>query len=67
VLRALGESTAPMSQKEVVDLLRNQGHTIGDHYQKPTFEGLAFDSLIVKAGGKWKLHEMDYLGDDLDD
>jgi hypothetical protein len=64
VLRVLGESAVPMSQTEVAKLLRVQGHTIGDHYIKPTFQGLQFDQLIAKDGGKWKLHEMDGLGED---
>jgi len=67
VLSVLGESGGAMSQKEVVDLLRNRGHKIGTDYQKPTFEGLAFDGLIVKIDGKWQLHENDYIGGDFDD
>jgi hypothetical protein len=67
VLGVLGESVAPMSQREVVDLLRDRGHKIGTDYQKPTFEGLAFDGLIVKIDGKWQLHENDFFGADLDD
>jgi hypothetical protein len=67
VLRVLGKSAVPMSQAEIVELLRIQGHTIGDHYRKPTFEGLAIDSLIVKVDGKWQLHENDFLGDDYDE
>ena len=67
VLKTLGASAVPMSQTEIVDLLRTQGHSIGDHYRKPTFEGLAIDSLIVKVDGKWQLHENDFLGDDYDE
>jgi hypothetical protein len=67
VLRVLGESAVPMMQKEVIALLKNQGHAIGSNYQKPTFEGLEFDGLITKIDGKWKLHEYDHLGDDFDD
>jgi hypothetical protein len=67
VLGVLGESGIPMSQSAVVELLRDRGHKIGDHYQKPTFEGLAIDGLIVKIDGKWQLHELDQLGDNFDD
>jgi hypothetical protein len=67
VLRVLGESAVPMTQKEVVDLLKVQGHSIDNNLHKPTFEGLAFDNLIVKESGKWKLHENDQLGDEIDD
>jgi hypothetical protein len=67
VLRVLGESAVPMMQKEVIALLKNQGHAIGSNYQKPTFEGLEFDGLITKIDGRWKLHEYDYLGDETDD
>ena len=67
VLRVLGESAVPMTQKEVVDLLKVQGHSIDNNLHKPTFEGLAFDNLIVKESGKWKLHENDQLGDETDD
>ncbi len=67
VLGVLGESGVAMSQKDVVELLRNRGHKIGTDYQKPTFEGLAFDGLIVKVEGKWQLHENDFFGADLDD
>jgi hypothetical protein len=67
VLRVLGESAVPMMQKEVIALLKNQGHAIGSNYQKPTFEGLEFDGLITKIDGRWKLHEYDHLGDDVDD
>jgi hypothetical protein len=56
-----------MMQKEVIALLKNQGHAIGSNYQKPTFEGLEFDGLITKIDGRWKLHEYDHLGDDFDD
>lgn len=67
VLHVLGQAGEPLSQKQVVDILRDKGHKIGDHYQKPTFEGLAFDGLIVKIDGKWQLHETDILGSDFDD
>ena len=67
VLSVLSESEVPLSQNAVVELLRQRGHSIGRDYQKPTFEGLAFDSLIVKVDGKWKLHENDFLGSDSDD
>lgn len=67
VLRVLGESAVPMYQSEVVDLLKNQGHSIDNNLHKPTFEGLAFDNLIIKDGGKWRLHQNDQLGDEIDD
>ncbi|HSG60305.1 MAG TPA: AAA family ATPase, partial [Pseudomonadales bacterium] len=67
VLQVLGQVGEPLSQKQVVDILRDKGHKIGDHYQKPTFEGLAFDGLIVKIDGKWQLHETDILGSDFDE
>ena len=67
VLGVLAESGTPMSQKDVVELLRNRGHKIGTDYQKPTFEGLAFDGLIVKIDGKWQLHENDFFGAETDD
>jgi hypothetical protein len=67
VLRVLGESAVSMFQKEVVEILRNRGHKIDVNLQKPTFEGLEFDRLIVKDGGRWKLHENDQLGDETDD
>jgi hypothetical protein len=67
VLRILGESAVSMFQKEVVELLRIQGHKMDINLAKPTFEGLEFDGLIVKDGGRWKLHENDQLGDETDD
>jgi hypothetical protein len=67
VLKTLAASAVPMNQAEIVELLRLQGHTIGDHYRKSTFQGLATDGLIVKADGGWKLHENDLIGDDDDD
>ena len=67
VLKTLGASAVPMSQTEIVELLRTQGHSIGDHYRKPTFAGLATDGLIVKVDGGWQLHENDFLGDDDDE
>jgi hypothetical protein len=67
VLRVLGESAVPMYQSEVVELLKMQGHSIDNNLQKPTFEGLAFDNLIVKNAGKWMLHQNDQMSDDFDD
>lgn len=66
VLRVLGESATPLSIDAACKILRAQGHSIGDHYRKPTFEGLEFDQLIVKKDGRWKLNEMDGFGDDFD-
>ena len=67
VLRVLGESAVPLSIDAACKILRAQGHSIGDHYRRPTFEGLEFDRLIVKNGARWKLNEMDEMGDDYDD
>jgi len=67
VLRVLGESAVPLSVDAACKILRTQGHTIGDHYRKPTFEGLEFDRLIVKDNGKWRLNEMAELDGDFDE
>ena len=67
VLRVLGESAVPLSIDAACKILRAQGHSIGDHYRRPTFEGLEHDGLIVKDGVKWKLNEMTELGDDFDE
>ena len=67
VLRVLGESAVPLSIDAACKILRAQGHSIGDHYRRPTFEGLEHDGLIVKDGVKWKLNQMTELGDDFDE
>jgi hypothetical protein len=67
VLRVLGESAVPLSVEAACKILRAQGHSIGDHYRKPTFEGLEFDRLIVKDGAKWRLNEMSELSGDFDE
>jgi hypothetical protein len=67
VLRVLGESAVPLSVEAACKILRAQGHSIGDHYRKPTFEGLQSDRLIVKDGLKWKLNNIPTLDDDYED
>ena len=67
VLRVLGESTEPLSIDAACKILRAQGHSIGDHYRRPTFEGLEFDQLITKDGNKWRLNTNDHLGAEIDE
>jgi len=66
ILEVLGTHPKGLNQGEIVVLLRAAGHTISSDLQKSTFQGLAFDQMIVRNNNLWQLNTGE-LGADDDD